>query len=261
MICLGSVGIGKTFKNIVYLCLYRLVGRAQRVGLGGDHILELLRSLEPSNQSMADAEAKLKLFPQRIHKKMKVTWHSPEYDSLIEQILEKIDKAKNIFTIAHPYADGDAIGSELALYHYCKAVGKNCVVLNFEPIPEQLSWLEGYEVCTDKLPDDVDFDLAILPKDYKVFSNPPFHLSSKIVHKLIESENPPVSFYLILQKQFALKLLLTDRHYTSQLGQELVKIYTTKIRYPLKPTDFTPPPAVHPQTRCSGGSFPGYPDP
>ena len=92
--------------------------------------------------------------------------------------------------------------------------------------------------------DFLDFDLAILPKDYKVFSNPPFHLSSKIVHKLIESENPPVSFYLILQKQFALKLLLTDRHYTSQLGQELVKIYTTKIRYPLKPTDFTPPPAV-----------------
>ncbi len=93
---------------------------------------------------------------------MKVQWHSPEYDEIINQILEKLDKAQNIFTIAHPYADGDAIGSELALYHYCKAVGKNCVVLNFEPVPEQLSWLEGYDVCTDKLPDNVDFDLAIL---------------------------------------------------------------------------------------------------
>ena len=52
------------------------------------------------------------------------------------------------------------------------------------------------------------------------------------------------AFYLILQKQFALKLLNTDRHYTSQLGQELIKMYQTKIKYPLKATDFTPPPAV-----------------
>ena len=80
---------------------------------------------------------------------MKVTWPSSDYDKIIDDILEKLDKAQNIFTIAHPYADGDAIGSELALYHYCKSVGKNCVVLNFEPVPEQLSWLEGYDICTD----------------------------------------------------------------------------------------------------------------
>ena len=91
--------------------------------------------------------------------------------------------------------------------------------------------------------DFMDFELPE-EEPYKVFSNPPFHISSYIVHKLIEAKNPPKSFYLILQKQFALKLLNTDRHYTSQLGQELIKSYQTKIKYPLKPTDFTPPPAV-----------------
>lgn len=90
--------------------------------------------------------------------------------------------------------------------------------------------------------DFLDYKLPSTP--YKVFSNPPFHLSSKIVHKLIEAENPPEAFYLILQKQFALKLLNTDRHYTSQLGLQLIQSYQTKIRLPLKPTDFTPPPAV-----------------
>lgn len=90
--------------------------------------------------------------------------------------------------------------------------------------------------------DFLDFELP--REDYKVFANPPFHLSSKIVHKLIEAENPPEAFYLILQKQFALKLLNTDRHYTSQLGMQLISSYQTKIRYPMKPTDFTPPPAV-----------------
>ena len=90
-----------------------------------------------------------------------------------------------------------------------------------------------------------DFLEMDLPEEpYKVFSNPPFHLSSAIVHKLIESDNPPEAFYLILQKQFALKLLNTDRHYTSQLGLKLIQSYNTKIKLPLKATDFTPPPAV-----------------
>ena len=90
--------------------------------------------------------------------------------------------------------------------------------------------------------DFLDIDLPSEP--YKVFANPPFHISSKIVHKLLEAANQPESFYLILQKQFALKLLNTDRHYTSTLGQALIREYATKIKYPLKPTDFTPPPAV-----------------
>lgn len=90
-----------------------------------------------------------------------------------------------------------------------------------------------------------DFLEMELPSEpYKIFSNPPFHLSSQIINKLLDAENPPESFYLILQKQFALKLLNTDRHYTSQLGLRLIQCYQTKIRLPLKNTDFTPPPAV-----------------
>lgn len=99
--------------------------------------------------------------------------------------------------------------------------------------------LENVEVV------EMDFlDYNLPDEPYKVFSNPPFHLSSAIVHKLIEADNPPEAFYLILQKQFALKLLNTDRHYTSQLGLQLIQKYQTRIRLPLKPTDFTPPPAV-----------------
>ena len=92
---------------------------------------------------------------------------------------------------------------------------------------------------------EADFLEMQLPDEpYKIFANPPFHLSSKILHKLIEAENPPESIYLILQKQLALKLIMTDRHYTSQLGHQINQKYQTKIRYPLKPTDYTPPPAV-----------------
>ncbi|MBR3052335.1 FkbM family methyltransferase [Candidatus Saccharibacteria bacterium] len=90
-----------------------------------------------------------------------------------------------------------------------------------------------------------DFRECELPRGpYKVFSNPPFHLSSEILHKLIEAEQPPEAIYLILQKQFALKLLNNTRHYTSQLGYLLTADYETRIRLPLKASDFTPPPGV-----------------
>ncbi len=80
--------------------------------------------------------------------------------------------------------------------------------------------------------------------EYKIFANPPFHLSSAILHRLDEADNPPVAIYLILQKQFALKLLNNDRHYTSQLGKQLFVHYAPRIRLPLRPEYFTPPPAV-----------------
>ena len=104
--------------------------------------------------------------------------------------------------------------------------------------------LKKYQIENVKVIEQDFLTIDLPTEEYKVFANPPFHLSSQIVHKLIESANPPQSFYLILQKQFALKLLNTNRHYTSQLGQELIVKYQTKIKYPLKPTDFTPLPAV-----------------
>lgn len=93
---------------------------------------------------------------------MKVSWPSPQYDQQIKIICDKLEKAKNIFCIAHPYADGDALGSQLALYHYCQAAGKNCICLNFESLPEQLSWLDGSDKTQNFLPKDVDFDMCFL---------------------------------------------------------------------------------------------------
>jgi len=104
-----------------------------------------------------------------------------------------------------------------------------------------------------------DFREMKLPDEpYKVFANPPFSLSAEVFYKLLNLENMdgkickkegeaprrPEAIYLILQKQLALKLIITERHYTSQLGRLLTEDYATKIRLPLKPTDFTPPPKV-----------------
>lgn len=108
-----------------------------------------------------------------------------------------------------------------------------------EKLRKNMQKFENVEVV------EKDFMEYELPEgEYKIFANPPFHLSSAILHKLDEAENPPKAIYLILQKQLALKLLNTDRHYTSQLGKQLFVNYEPRIRLPLKPDYFTPPPAV-----------------
>lgn len=104
-----------------------------------------------------------------------------------------------------------------------------------------------------------DFREMKLPDEpYKIFANPPFSLSAEVFYKLLNLENldgkickkegdmtrRPEAIYLILQKQLALKLIITERYYTSQLGRLLTEDYATRIRLPLKPTDFTPPPKV-----------------
>ena len=91
-----------------------------------------------------------------------------------------------------------------------------------------------------------DFLLAKLPDEpYKVFANIPFHLSADIVRKLTSDDlHTPQAIYLIVQKQFAQKIVPSDRHFTSQLGAQLAPWWQTQIRRPLRRTDFTPPPAV-----------------
>ena len=90
-----------------------------------------------------------------------------------------------------------------------------------------------------------DFLSADLPDGpYKIFANIPFHLSSPILRKLTEADNPPQAIYLIVQKQFAHKLLIDTDRFTGVLGAQVAPRFTTRVRYVLQRTDFQPAPAV-----------------
>lgn len=90
-----------------------------------------------------------------------------------------------------------------------------------------------------------DFLTMPLPTDsYKVFANIPFHLSSPIVHRLTEDKNAPVAIYLVVQKQFANKLLPESDHFTGQLGMMVGPLFAVRIRKRLRRTDFWPHPNV-----------------
>jgi phosphoesterase RecJ-like protein len=51
--------------------------------------------------------------------------------------------SENILLISHINPDGDAIGSQLALYHYLKAKGKNVNMMAPNYIQEFLKWMTG----------------------------------------------------------------------------------------------------------------------
>lgn len=90
-----------------------------------------------------------------------------------------------------------------------------------------------------------DFLQMPLPNEpYKIFANIPFSLSSPIVQRLASAENPPTATYLIVQEQFARKLLPDNPGYSSQLGMIIGVQFAARVRYRLKPTDFYPRPAV-----------------
>lgn len=121
---------------------------------------------------------------------------------------------------------------------------KEVMAIEFEPrMAEKLRQnMERYPNVTVR---EGDFLEMPLPSgSYKVFSNIPFHLSSPILRKLTEAEHAPEAIYLIVQKQFANKLLPNSDRFTGQLGMMIGPLFAVRIRRPLKRTDFYPYPNV-----------------
>lgn len=54
--------------------------------------------------------------------------------------------------------------------------------------------------------DILDFDLSVLPKNYIVVANVPYYITSKIIQKLLTSDNKPKTTVLLIQKEVAVRL-------------------------------------------------------
>jgi len=90
-----------------------------------------------------------------------------------------------------------------------------------------------------------DFMTMPLPDvPYKIFANIPFHLSSPIVRRITDAATAPLAAYLIVQKQFANKLLPDSDRFTGQLGMLIGPWFAVRIRKRLQRTDFWPHPNV-----------------
>lgn len=122
---------------------------------------------------------------------------------------------------------------------------QHVVAIEYEPGAAKLliNNMKQYPNVTVKVGDIMKLNLPRNP--YKIFANIPFHLSSPIVQRFINSPMSPEAAYLIVQKQFGRKLIATDTsHFTGQLGMLIGAEYKVKIIKTLRKTDFWPHPAV-----------------
>lgn len=88
-----------------------------------------------------------------------------------------------------------------------------------------------------------DFLQTQLPKSqYKVFSNIPFSITTDIMRKLTQSDNPPIETWLVMEKGAAKRFCGKP---TDNLQSLLLKpFYDLKIKYYFAKQDFHPSPSV-----------------
>lgn len=133
------------------------------------------------------------------------------------------------------------------------ADGASVVAVEFDPdlyaqLTQETSRLSAGDKSRLKVinEDILKFDLHSLPKGYKVAANIPYYLTSNLIRRLLESENPPSVAALLIQKEVAERIV-------AQPGQMSilavsVQFYATAILKELVPAElFTPPPKVDSQ--------------
>lgn len=70
----------------------------------------------------------------------------PDLSKYTKRLSEHFINSHNILLISHINPDGDAIGSQLALYYYLKSIGKNADMIAPNNLQEFLKWMEGSEL-------------------------------------------------------------------------------------------------------------------
>jgi phosphoesterase RecJ-like protein len=70
----------------------------------------------------------------------------PELFKYTKELTKHFTSAANILLICHINPDGDAIGAQLALYHYLKSIGKKAEMIVPNHLQEFLKWMDGAEL-------------------------------------------------------------------------------------------------------------------
>ena len=81
---------------------------------------------------------------------------------MVKEILAAISSGKRFLITAHVRLDGDALGSELALYRMLRDLGKEAVVYNQDATPEHYRFLPGAEHIVHELDHIERYDVGFV---------------------------------------------------------------------------------------------------
>jgi phosphoesterase RecJ-like protein len=77
------------------------------------------------------------------------------------EILRLINTSNNVLAISHKDADGDTLGSALAMCDVLRGMGKNAAIRVPAPVPELYSFLPGYEIINQEEGDPPDLIMVM----------------------------------------------------------------------------------------------------
>lgn len=81
---------------------------------------------------------------------------------MISEIIQAINEGQSFLITAHVRLDGDALGSELAVYLMLRAMGKKAVVYNQDRTPERYQFLPAAHNITHSLTNIEQYDTCIV---------------------------------------------------------------------------------------------------
>ncbi len=78
-----------------------------------------------------------------------------------DQIIKQFQRSNNILILPSAPADGDSLGSALALYQVFKKLGKKVTVISAEPVPRDLKFLPMIEKIGEEFKANSDFVITV----------------------------------------------------------------------------------------------------
>ncbi len=115
---------------------------------------------------------------------------------MIEAAVKSIQNARRILLTTHRQCDGDGLGSELAMYHALKKVGKDVRILNVDATPKKYDYLNPDEhiQCFDDIHDPIEnVDLALIfDTNDKRLIEPLYEALEEQAKKIIFVDHHPV---------------------------------------------------------------------
>lgn len=79
-----------------------------------------------------------------------------------QKVAAVLERAERVLVLGHAGADGDVVGSSLALAEALRERGKKVTVYNEHPYPEIHSWLVGAEHVQTSLAENARFDVTVV---------------------------------------------------------------------------------------------------
>ncbi len=100
-------------------------------------------------------------------------------ENTLFNLVQLIQKSQNIVLSTHRQCDGDGLGSQLALFHALKKIGKNVYIINVDETPKKYSFLEPQKYIqiyekAPRLPKQIDLVLIFDTNDHRLLQ-PLYH--------------------------------------------------------------------------------------